>query len=79
MNKFDANDLRNRVAMAQENVKTAKILDDDQTPGFATLALAVGQLADAVEVLVDVLYQADRSARIANDTASMLANGIQPD
>ena len=79
MNKFDANDLRIRAAMAAANVKTAKTLDDDRTPGFATLALAVEQLADAVDILIDALYQADRAARIANDTASMLANGILPD
>lgn len=79
MNKFDANDLRNRVAMVRASVDAALGLNEGETSGFRALTRAVEQLADTVDVLVDALYEADRSARVAADTASMLANGIQPD
>lgn len=49
------------------------------TPGLGTMIAAIGQLAATVEAIAAAAYDADHSAKRANDTASMLANGIQPD
>jgi len=79
MSEFD--NLRSMAEFAKSGSAAAARLNAacGRNPGFATLAATVDSLANAVSALADIVERSDADARRAVDTASMLANGIQPD